>query len=218
LSPYLAYILEWNRWANDRGEHDSNKPLDLKIEQINKIIKMILRRLGPNIGEETIRKLCMVAPYLHEIRLALREHLGFSASSSAPVAPERASDVSKLAAHLEKAKIFTPTPNRTLKGFKTIPQIWFSAVDREKFQTWVTKTKGKFSRARTFQPETPNETAPANNPEAGGVREVDRDSEDDYDEEEEEEEENEHDDNADELDGYYLYEIDVDVNVFFGNE
>jgi len=157
LSPYLAFILEWNRWANDRGGKDGNKPLDLKIEQINKIIKKILRRLGPNIGEDTVRKLCTVAPYLHAIRVAMREALGLPTLSAPVTALDRTEDVTKLAAYLTTNKVFTATAGRAMRGMSEIPRMWFSAVNRAKFAEWVNKTKTKLSAPAPLSP-TPRPT------------------------------------------------------------
>ena len=192
LSSYLAYLLKWNRWANDQGKPDTNKPLDLKIEQLNKIIKKILRRLGSNIGEETIRKLCQVAPYLYNIRVALRADLGLTSLSIPATAPSRLSDVKKLTEYLLKNKVFVIVPNRALKGFTHIPEIWFLSVDWAKFSAHITKTKNKMSRSRTFQPETPNPPTPgAEQPQ--GVPPVQHEEEAEIREENEEEEEEEDD-------------------------
>jgi len=51
----MADILKNNRWANDQGKPDSNKPLDLKMEQVIKTNKKVLRGLGSNNQRQAAR-------------------------------------------------------------------------------------------------------------------------------------------------------------------
>jgi len=64
LSEFHAHILLWNRWSNRTGLSDGNKPLDLRIEHLNRILRKLLRRLGSNLRQETVIKVTKAAPVL----------------------------------------------------------------------------------------------------------------------------------------------------------
>ena len=47
-----GYSMKWNRFYNKYGGKGRNIPLDLKMEQLNKILKSMFRSLGPNVDEK----------------------------------------------------------------------------------------------------------------------------------------------------------------------
>ena len=44
--------MKWNRFYNKYGGRGRNIPLNLKMEQLNKILKKLLRGLGSNVDEK----------------------------------------------------------------------------------------------------------------------------------------------------------------------
>ena len=47
LSKHDAHNLKWNRFFNKHGTKGGHIPLDLRMEQLNKIVKTMWRSLGP---------------------------------------------------------------------------------------------------------------------------------------------------------------------------
>lgn len=60
---YLAQIesilsdSKWNRFFNKHGGKGANIPLDLRMEQLNKIVKTMWRSLGPNLTMDSASRL-----------------------------------------------------------------------------------------------------------------------------------------------------------------
>ena len=52
LSLFKSHRLKWNRFCNKNGGAGKNIPLDLRKEQLNKVLKTMWRSLGSNINEK----------------------------------------------------------------------------------------------------------------------------------------------------------------------
>lgn len=57
LSEKDAHNLMWNRFFNKHGLKGGNIPLDLRMEQINKIVKTMWKALGANLNEESAERI-----------------------------------------------------------------------------------------------------------------------------------------------------------------
>lgn len=57
LSESNSHNLIWNRFFNKNGSIAGNIPLDLRMEQLNKIVKTMWRSLGANLNEESATRL-----------------------------------------------------------------------------------------------------------------------------------------------------------------
>jgi hypothetical protein len=57
LSEEDAHSLKWNRFFNKHGKVGRNIPLDLRMEQLNKIVKTMWRSLGANLNEKSASRL-----------------------------------------------------------------------------------------------------------------------------------------------------------------
>ena len=55
LRPRQAYRLQWNRSVKGKG---SNVPLDLDLEHDNKGLKEEIRKLGRNLTEKAVARVC----------------------------------------------------------------------------------------------------------------------------------------------------------------
>jgi hypothetical protein len=49
--------MKWNRFYNKHGTKGGNIPLDLRMEQLNKVVKTMWRALGANLNEESAARL-----------------------------------------------------------------------------------------------------------------------------------------------------------------
>ena len=57
LSQKEAHNLKHNRFFNKHGSKGGNIPLDLRMEQMNKIVKSMWKALGPNLNEQSAERL-----------------------------------------------------------------------------------------------------------------------------------------------------------------
>jgi len=145
LTEFHAFILIWNRSSNPRGGKDHNKPLDLRIEHLNRLLRSILKRLGSNLGQETITKVTQAAPVLEEIRRNYQESMGKDRANSKKQKPSNHRDVIKIYRKLKTLQTFTVVPGRE---FITVPNNPLARLDRDKFNTMVDRNARRTNRVR----------------------------------------------------------------------
>lgn len=58
LSPREAERLKWNRTVNNQGGYGNNVAMDVALEHDNHALKEIIRGLGANITEDSVRRVC----------------------------------------------------------------------------------------------------------------------------------------------------------------
>ena len=57
LPAFSAHEMKWNRSFNKHGGKGKNIPLDLKMEQLNKLLKTLWRGLGANLSEKSAQRM-----------------------------------------------------------------------------------------------------------------------------------------------------------------
>lgn len=67
LSEKDAHNLKWNRFFNKHGKVGKNIPLDLRMEQLNKIVKTMWRALGANLEEKSAARLASTLEPMEQI-------------------------------------------------------------------------------------------------------------------------------------------------------
>jgi len=149
LTEFHAFILIWNRSSNPRGGKDHNKPLDLRIEHLNRLLRSILKRLGSNLGQETITKV-KAAPVLEEIRRKYQESMGKERVNSKKQKPSNHTDVLKIYRKLKALQTFTVVPGRE---FIMVPNNPLARLDRDKFNTMVDRNARRTNRVKLFRGE-----------------------------------------------------------------
>lgn len=72
LSEEDAHNLKWNRFFNKHGKVGRNIPLDLRMEQLNKIVKTMWRALEANLDERSAAR--AVSNYIRTYGTDSRKH------------------------------------------------------------------------------------------------------------------------------------------------
>lgn len=58
FSPRESERLKWNRTVNNHGRAGCNVAMDLALEYDNHLVKDMIRGLGANVNEKTVRRIC----------------------------------------------------------------------------------------------------------------------------------------------------------------
>lgn len=66
-SPFEAHRLKWNRFFNKHGGNGRNIPMDLRKEQLNKVLKTLWRSLGSNINESSASRVANTLELMEQI-------------------------------------------------------------------------------------------------------------------------------------------------------
>jgi hypothetical protein len=56
LSPRQAYQQKWNHSTNNKGGAGNNVSLDLDLEHGNNYLKTAVKKLGPNLTQQTVSR------------------------------------------------------------------------------------------------------------------------------------------------------------------
>ena len=80
LSESDAHNLKWNRFFSKYGGKGANIPLDLRMEQYNKIVKTMWRSLGANLTEESASRLANTVEPVEIILDRVDEDCGLKAT------------------------------------------------------------------------------------------------------------------------------------------
>ena len=151
LSPNLAHQVKWHRFVNTRGGLGRNIPCDLHNEQVNKVVKMIIQNMGPNLTEQALqRAVRCVSPLLEICK-------GFDTSSQVPIITSAhstrsdAADIGKVVSIVLRQKLLTKLVMRKHHSFPKMKHNPLDRWNRETTKTWIRekikeygKYKGRF--------------------------------------------------------------------------
>ena len=75
-----AHSLKWNRFYNKHGTTAGNIPLDLRMEQMNKIVKAMWRSLRSNLNKASAARIAITVDEMGRILTSVDRDHGFQSS------------------------------------------------------------------------------------------------------------------------------------------
>ncbi|CAB3997520.1 hypothetical protein AC249_AIPGENE16794 [Paramuricea clavata] len=138
LSEADAHNLKWNRFYNNHGRVGGNIPLDLRMEQLNKIVKTMWRSLGANLNEKSATRLANTIEPMEQIlntidrECEITDSAGFRSKGK----PETAIEI--ISKDLLKINAFKYEAGR--KGHPSYPNIssnLLKGLDYRDLHTWI---------------------------------------------------------------------------------
>lgn len=142
LSPRDAHRLVWNRFALLKKGMGGNIPLDLHLEFMHKILKEVVRKLGPNASN----KKC-IDRYAHSLDVNSVILANFDANchitkrSGKHTRKSQSSDLDKVVQQLMEQKALTFTPGRAYGHFSNIEPTVLNNFNLQKMYKWINKHK-----------------------------------------------------------------------------
>ena len=138
MSENDAHNLKWNRFFNKHGRKAGNIPLDLRMEQLNKMVKSMWRGLGANVNEKAAAKLARTTECVEVILDAVDRDCNIDGSRGyrSPGKPEIA--VKQITTDLLHNKAFKSQPGRN--GYASFPQFpsnLLKKLDYRDLQSWM---------------------------------------------------------------------------------
>ena len=142
LSPRLAERLKWNRTVNNKGCLGCNVAMDLALEHDNHLIKDMIRGLGANISEASVRRICraffILKAFLEQVDLEMKvkkisgEHTKKSAKQ----------DLHKLVQTLHEQNVFEQQATREpMSSFPDFPRDYLQLLDPKGLFSWINDHK-----------------------------------------------------------------------------
>ena len=138
LSESDAHNLKWNRFFSKYGGKGANIPLDLRMEQYNKIVKTMWRSLGANLTEESASRLANTVEPVEIILDRVDEDCGLKATKGyrSKGKPEEA--VAQITKDLMQIKAFQHHPGREgHPSFPKFPSSLLNGLDYRDLREWM---------------------------------------------------------------------------------
>ena len=110
LSPNLAHQVMWNCFVNVKCGKGKNIPCDLYNEHVNKLIKIIISNMGPNLTESSLQRAARSVSTLNAICQLFDQESDVPYTSSAHSTRRDTEDVKKVVAVVLECGLLQPTP------------------------------------------------------------------------------------------------------------
>ena len=150
LSPRLAHQVKWDRFVNVKGGQGKNIPTDLYNEHVVKLLKRIIRTMGPNLTEKAMQRSARSVSTVFAISKQYDKESGTPIITTAHSAKSDAADIAKIVDVVLKEEILKIKPGRYHKGFNTIRlnPVW--NLDKEKVLLWIKRRIKQMEKYKTL--------------------------------------------------------------------
>ena len=144
LSPQASHRLIWNRFYKGKSGPGGNIPLDLALEHFNRLIKILIRNLGPNgLNKEAIDRYCKA--------LAINKHIidnfdrmcVIPKRSGAHTSRSTDGDLRKIVKELVEYKALCYQKGRSYTHFADMQDSLLADLDINAFFKWINSHKKK---------------------------------------------------------------------------
>ena len=148
LSPQLAHQVQWNRFVNTRGGLGNNIQMDLHNEHIVKLVKKIIRCMGPNLTEKALQRAARSVSTLQAVCEQYDKESAVPTITTAHSTLSLAADISKIVRAVLSNDLLHIIPGRSHSMFKKmrVNPLW--NWDQEKTAEWITNKKNDFAKFR----------------------------------------------------------------------
>ena len=138
-SPFEAHRLKWNRFYNKYGGTGRNIPLDLRKEQLNKVLKTMWRSLGSNINETSASRVADTLETMEQIIEKIDKDCNYNPDKGNRNIPNKTAAVVQISSDLVSKRVFKCTPGREGQpSFSKFDKGIFQNLDYKELHTWMT--------------------------------------------------------------------------------
>lgn len=146
LSPREAERLKWNRTVNIQGGDGNNVAMDVALEHDNHVLKDIIRSLGANISEESVRRLCRAFFIIKQLLFALDDELNVKKASGKHTKKSVKDDLIKVVKTLCDHNVFEKQSTREpMYCFPDCPRDYLQLVNTKELFGWINDHKKNVS-------------------------------------------------------------------------
>ncbi len=138
LPQSIAHEMKWNRFFNKHGGKGKNIPLDLKMEQLNKILKSLWRSLGANLTEKSAQRMASSLESLELVMDSVDRDCNFPGRVGyrSKGKPEEA--VQQIVSDLVEKDVFNYLPGREgHPSFPKFPSSLLHKLDYRDLHKWI---------------------------------------------------------------------------------
>lgn len=148
LSPQLAHQVLWHRFVNTKGGLGNNIQMDLYNEHVVKLVKKIIRCMGPNLTEKALQRAARSVSTLQAVCEQYDKESNVPVITTAHSTQSIAADIAKVTRAVLSNKLLTIIPGRTHSVFKKMQLNPLYNWEKEKTTDWINKKKKDFVKFR----------------------------------------------------------------------
>ena len=139
LLPKLqAFRLKWNRFCNTKGRKGHNISFDLRLEQLNNLLKSFLKVLGSNLGLSSAQRVACCLDVLEAILESIDTDCSMHKDNKQRQCKDKAETVLQIVKDLMDRKVVSKTSER--KGYSSFPKISRNIISKlhyRDFYAWI---------------------------------------------------------------------------------
>lgn len=142
LSPRDAHRLIWNRFVKSKYGMGGNIPLDLALEHYNRVLKEVIKKMGPNASNETaITRFCKCISVNKQLMDNFDQDCKVLKQSGLHVQSKSLGDFGKIVQELVDGNAFKCLVGRSYKYFNNCTPSILSSFDLHGMFTWINTHK-----------------------------------------------------------------------------
>ena len=146
LSPREAERLKWNRTVNNQGGYGNNVAMDVAQEHDNHALKEIIRGLGANITEDSVRRVCRAFFILIKLLFVLDTEMNVNKVSGKHTKKYVKEDLIKVVKTLSDQHVFEKQSTREpMYCFPDCPRDYLQLLNTKELFGWINDHKNNIS-------------------------------------------------------------------------
>lgn len=142
LSEKLAFEVLHDRYFNNSGKAGANIPLDLRMEHLNRLLKLALKQLASNISEAAAQRIAKSLSTLEDVLRMIDMDCNIKSRSGFHSSKHLDETVLSITKDLHDMKAFSFQPGREYKTFKGFKRNLLHKLDYREFYSWASRLFG----------------------------------------------------------------------------
>ena len=151
LSEKQANDFIWNRFVNNQGAADTNLPVDLDVEHLNKPLKTDLNTFRGEITDKSVQRISRSVEETEKIMANFDRQTGVKKTSGKHKDADFRKDVQTILGHLQVKKVVRNMPGREHMHIGRIGADPLVALDMKHIHTWMKKSTEKFRNKHYYK-------------------------------------------------------------------
>lgn len=142
LSPREAHRLKWNRTVNNHGRAGCNVAMDLALEHDNHLVKDMIRGVGANINDKSVRRICRAFFIIKSFLEHLDQEMQVKKISGEHCKKSVKQDLKKVVKTLQEQNVFEKQLNGgKMFAFPDCPRDYLQLLDTKGLFSWINEHK-----------------------------------------------------------------------------
>ena len=151
LSEQQANNLMWNRFVNNQGNSDSNLPVDLDVEHLNKPLKTDLNTYRGDITDKSVQRISRSVEDSEKVLKNFDKQTGVKKPSGKHEPVSFAQDVKHVAMLLHDKQVYSQLPGREHQHIRKISADALALLNMKDIHHWMKESIGKFSNKHYYK-------------------------------------------------------------------